>query len=174
MSDRSTKSEYRDVRAPRGKHHWVVIPANRKSSAVLSDLRSLCNGPWHAPSELTRDQAVRQFVAVVRLSWKMGRENLAATIDRFANRFAGSIGSQSIGDDFRDLLPGRGLDFRVDSPISKHFYPMLEERDQNQYARVIPGVMETVLSKRSKRQCVNRRFDAIFGGDEPLDAGYLA
>src|SRR5690348_18430961 len=77
MSDRSTKSEYRDVRAPRGKHHWVVIAANRRSSAVLSDLRSLFNGAWHAPSELTRAQAVRPFVAVVRLSLKLGRRTSA-------------------------------------------------------------------------------------------------
>lgn len=34
--------------------------------------------------------------------------------------------------------------------------------------------METVLRKRSKRQCVNRRIDAGLRGDEPLDRGYLA
>ena len=77
--------------------------------------------------ELTRDQAIWQFVSVVRLSWKMARENLAAALDRFANGFARSIRSQSIGDDFRDLLPRRGFYFGVDTAVGKDFHTVLEQ-----------------------------------------------
>jgi len=123
---------------------------------------------------LPRNQAVGQFVLVIGLPGKMTREDFAATIDRFADSLACSIASQSLGDYFRDLLPRRGLNFGVDAAVGEHFHPMLEKRNDNQYSGMIPCVVKTVLRKRGKRQGVDRRINAVFRADEPLDRGDLA
>src|SRR5689334_16618879 len=102
----------------------------------------------------------------------MSCQDLAATIDRFADSFARSIGSQSLGDYFRDLLPGCGPDFSVDAAVGEDLHPMLDERNENQYPGMTSSVMETVLSKRSEPQSVDRRINAAFRGDEPLNGGY--
>jgi hypothetical protein len=57
----------------------------------------------------------------------MARENLAAALDRFADGFARSIRSQSIGDDFRDLLPRRGFYFGVDTAVGKDLHTVLAQ-----------------------------------------------
>ena len=127
----------------------IVVPDNRRSSAGLRNLesRSFCRGAWHAPSELPGDQVVRQFVLVIGLAGKMSCQDLAAMLDRLTDSFARSIGSHSLGDCFRDLLPGRGPDFSVNTAVGEDFHSMFEKRNENQYPRMIPRVMKAVLGK---------------------------
>src|SRR6266508_1966407 len=99
----------------------------------------------------------------------MRGEDFSATLDRFAICVAGVTCFQSAGEDLHNFLPGAGFDSCVDATVGEDFDTALKERNENQYARVIAGVVQPVLRERSECESVNGVGDSILRGDQPLD-----
>ena len=115
-----------------------------------------------APS--LRHQPVRQFVFVIGLARKVSGEDISAAFDGFAERVAGLAGLDAGCDHANDLIPRARRNFLVDTAVGEHLDAMFEQRDQNQNAGVISGVVEAVFGECGEASGVNRLGDAFFWG----------
>jgi hypothetical protein len=65
----------------------------------------------------------------------------------------------SICHHVHDFFPGVGGDDRIDATVGQNIYPVLEERNEDEDAGFVPGMMQPVLDKG------NHGFFFHFGGN---------
>ena len=77
----------------------------------------------------------------------MSREDVAATLDGFAVSIAGVAGFDTGADAVDDFVPSAVADFLIDAAVRKHFYPVLQKRDEDQDSGVSARVVQTLIGK---------------------------
>ena len=87
-------------------------------------------------------------------------EDRAAAFDGLAKGVAGVGRLDAGGDDADDFIPSAGADFLIDAAVGENFDAMFEQRDQDQDARMVSGIVKPMLGKRGEAGRVHGFGDA--------------
>ena len=107
------------------------------------------------------DNEVGQLVCIVVLNREMFFEELAAAVDSCTERITGVTTVDTVGDGLDNSIPAVGRDNFINTTISQDMNPAFEERDEDENASFVAGVMQSLLKKGDDRLLLDFGADFI-------------